>query len=531
MRKRTTAVFFLLLLLMSGVVWRLYDLTREGATQAAEQQSTATVTVASGRAAIYDRNLQKLVNKDVAFRSCVVPFPTTLTALSKELPQEQWETLSKRLEQGRPVVTVLSKLYASIRGVWQFMTPVRYTGTQLAPHLIGYLDSEGAHGITGIEEALDEYLYGNTGKVQLTFQVDANGRVLEGVDPLIENTLKNTRAGVVLTLDSTVQYIAETLASQHMERGAVVILEPATGRVLSSVSLPTYQPESVDEALTKEHAPLLNRALSNYNCGSVFKIVTAAAALESGLSPEQSFVCSGYAQTGDIRFACHNKLGHGTLTMKNAFAQSCNPYFIQLAHTVGAHAVYPQAAARGFDSAVLLADNYKTARALLPTLSDLSVSAALSNLAIGQGGLMATPVHIAQMAAAVYNGGELVPATVVQGYVDAEGVYTENEPTPATRAFSQDTAQILREFMEHAMVYGTGTTANPDVGIAGGKTGTAETGWVEDGVDVSQSWYAGYFETDTRSYAIAIVGEDRHRTGVRAAPLFKELCTALAALG
>ena len=531
MRKRTTAIFMVLLLLFSGVVWRLYALAREGTAPAAEQQSTLTVTPAKGRAAIYDRNRQQLVNKEVILASCVAPFPSTLTALSQELPEEQWASLSQRLSAGRPVTTVLPKLYPYIRGVWQYMTPKRYSGTVLAPHLIGYLDSEAAHGITGIEEALDAYFTANTGQVSLTFTVDANGRALEGVEPTAQNTLNNTRAGVVLTIDSQVQYITQTVAARHMERGAVVVLEPATGRVLAMVSLPDFDPNDVAAVLEAEHAPLLNRAISTYNCGSVFKIVTAAAALESGLSAEQVFECAGFAQTGDTRFACHNKLGHGELTMQNAFAQSCNPYFIQLAQSIGAKALYTQAAALGFDSAVLLTENYKTARALLPSLDELASSGELSNLAIGQGGLMATPVHIAQLVAAVVNGGELVPATVVQGFLDAEGAYAENDPTPATRAFSVDTATTLRAFMENAVLHGTGTTAKPDTGLAGGKTGTAETGWVEDGVDVSQSWYAGFFETATCQYAIAIVGEDRNRTGVRAAPLFKELCEELAVLG
>lgn len=528
MRKRTAGIYVLLLLLLSGAVWRIYTLARAGATPASEQQAHMTVTVAQGRATLYDCNRQRLVNRETVFSSCIAPFPSTLTALSQRLPEAQWRTLSERLSRGRPVTAVLPGLYSSVRGLWQYMTPVRYTKGQLASHLIGYLDSENAHGITGIEEALDDYLTAHEGQVKLTFDVDANGRVLEGVEPEVENTLRSTQAGVVLTIDSRVQYAAETVAAKHMQRGAVVILEPKTGRVRAMVSLPTYDPADVAASLEQPHAPLLNRAIQNYNCGSVFKIVTAAAALESGLTPEQSFACSGSVLIGDRQFACHNRLGHGMLTMKNAFAQSCNPYFIQLAQQVGGQALYTQAAALGFDSAVLLADNYRTARALLPDTDALSSPGELSNLAIGQGGLLATPVHIAQLAAAVYNGGEWVTATVVQGYTDENGVYTENEPTAAMRAFSPQTAAILREFMENAVRHGTGTTAKPDTGLAGGKTGTAETGWVEDGVKVIQSWYAGFFETSGSSYAIAVVGEDKNRTGVRAAPLFKALCEALA---
>ncbi len=531
MHKRTAIVFAMLMLVMTGIVWRLYDLATTDHSQAAEQQSFATLTVAKGRGNIYDRYGKKLVNRDVSFASCVVPYPETLAALSQRLPSDEWAILSERLQQGRPVVTTLSKIYGSIGGLWQFMAPVRYTDNTLAPHLIGYLDGESYRGVSGIEAAFDELLSAQAGEVKMTFEIDAAGRALEGVKPQIVDTLRENAAGVVLTLDSTVQYIAETVAAAHMERGAVVILDPKTGGVRAMVSLPDFKPQSVGEVLDEAHAPLLNRALSNYNCGSVFKIVTAAAALESGLSPDRIFRCEGSAAVGNIRFACHSTLGHGEQTMKNAFAQSCNPYFIQLAQTVGATALYEQAVALGLDSPILLADNYKTARALFPSLEELQVPAALANVSIGQGSFLATPVHVAQITAAVYNGGMLPSTTAIEGYMSADGTFTAAENAPPTRVFSAQTAAVLQTFMENNMLHGTGTTANPHTGRAGGKTGTAETGWVEDGVKVVQSWYTGYFETEKHAYAIAIVGEDKNRTGVRAAPLFKELCEQLALLG
>jgi hypothetical protein len=95
--------------------------------------------------------------------------------------------------------------------------------------------------------------------------------------------------------------------------------------------------------------------------------------------------------------------------------------------------LYEQAVALGLDTPILLADNYKTARALFPSLTELQVPAALANVAIGQGGLMATPLHVAQITAAVYNGGLLPSATVVEGYMNADGNITVEENTPPTR--------------------------------------------------------------------------------------------------
>ncbi len=120
-----------------------------------------------------------------------------------------------------------------------------------------------------------------------------------------------------------------------MEKGAVVVMEPSTGQILSMVSLPDYQPNTVAESLSDENSPLINRALCNYNCGSVFKIVSAAAALEAGVDTDFSYTCMGSYTIEDLPFHCHNRLGHGSLDMLQAFGKSCNPYFVNLMTQTG----------------------------------------------------------------------------------------------------------------------------------------------------------------------------------------------------
>ena len=113
----------------------------------------------------------------------------------------------------------------------------------------------------------------------------------------------------MLTLDQDIQRIAETAAKKSIQRGAVVVMEPATGRILAMVSLPSFQPDTVARYLDSEDAPLLNRALCNYNCGSVFKITSLATALEQGISPDTCYTCSGQLVIGENKFPCHNRLG------------------------------------------------------------------------------------------------------------------------------------------------------------------------------------------------------------------------------
>lgn len=527
MRKRGLIAFTALLLLFGSIVLRVYQLTSSELSQAAQQQSTLTVTVANTRGTIYDCRMRPLVNEGLEYRACIAPFPITTAMLSKTLEPSAWADLNERLKLGKPVVTTLQTLLPPTEGISQFQVAKRYSGTLLAPHLLGYMDAEGTHGLTGVELAFDEYLNSVGGSLSVTYSVDANGRPLQGVQPTFQNTLSNADAGVVLTLDADIQKLAEKAARSSISRGAIVIMEPSTGRILAMVSLPDFQPDTVAECLEAPYSPLLNRTMCNYNCGSIFKIVSCAAALEAGVSTDTTFTCTGSVKIGNVIFHCHNKLGHGTLDMKNAFAQSCNPYFIQLIQLVGAENMYAMATTMGYDRALLLADGMKTARAILPSLENLQLPAELANLSIGQGELMATPIHVAQMVSTVLNGGQLIRPTILKGYVDSAGVFTEAAISPPQTTFSEEIAATLREFLVYAVNHGTGTTARPSHGGAGGKTGTAETGWVQNGESVVQSWYAGYYPGERPRYAIAVLAEDKDTTGARSAPLFKKLCDEL----
>lgn len=529
MKRRALVLFTLLLFLFSGVILQVYRLSDTYLSQAADQQSAVTVTVANGRGTIYDTHMRPLVNASSEYRLSVMPSAEAITALSPQIDEEQLKAFSERLQSGRPVVVTLEELKASVPDSTLFNVPVRYEEPLLAPHLLGYLDADGLHGVTGVEQAFDEYLNQCSGKATVTYTVDAMGRPLKGIAPVIENTLDNVKAGVVLTIDATIQRLAQTAAQKYMTKGAVVVMEPSTGRILALVSLPDYQPSTVADCLESEDSPLLNRALCNYNLGSVFKIVSTAAALEQGIPISTTFTCNGALQVGDTTFHCHDRLGHGTLDMMEGFAKSCNPYYIQLMQRAGGSALYNMAASLGFDRALILADGYKTARALLPTSEELLLPAGVANMAFGQGTLMGTPVHVAQMVAAVANKGKVVQPTILKGYCDKDGELSEATIAEAQRVFSEQTAQTLHDLMVNAVENGTGASAKPDeyAGMAAGKTGTAETGWETEGKPVVQSWFGGFYPADDPRYVIAVIAEDADNNGGKSAPVFKEICEGL----
>jgi len=528
MPKRSVIIGALLLAMFSGLMIKIYHLADSGLAQVADQQSTVTVTVATARGTIYDRNMQPLVNTGTQNRVSVAPYPVAVAALSEALAAEEFEALAARLQSGRPVTLTLDRLLAPTEGISQFSVPVRYGEDLAAPHLLGYLDGDELHGVTGIELAFDEYLNSKSGSIKVTYKVDGSGKPLQGIAPEIQNTLDEARAGVVLSIDREIQYITEQAAKKHIDRGAVVVLEPATGQVLAMVSLPDFQQDTLVDALEDERSPLLNRALCNYNCGSVFKIVSAAAALEAGVPLNESYTCKGSINVGGIPFHCHNRLGHGVMSMVSGFAQSCNPYFVHLMQNVGGEALYTMATNLSFDRPLLLAENYKTARAVLPSELELQSPAAVANLSFGQGSLLATPMHIAQMVAAVVNDGEVIQPSVVKGFVDKEGNLEASTVSPAQWAFSEQTARTLRNLMIETVENGTGSGGKPRTGGAGCKTGTAETGWEnEDGSAVVQSWYAGFYPAEQPKYAIVVLAEDAEGTGSQSAPVFRQICDDL----
>lgn len=529
MQKRSVCFFVVLLFGFCGLMTRYLSLAENSATAALAGQSTATVTVANARGTIYDRALRPLVNTASETRLCIAPYTRTVAALSKAFPTELFASLSERLAGGRPIVTIVDEEPSPIEGVLAFHTPVRNAGTLYAPHLVGYLSGDGVTGAVGIEQAYNDLLNACGGTLMVTYEVNAAGHLLADQQPTVSDTLANANAGVVLTIDRDIQILAESVAKRDLQKGAVVILDVDTAEVLAAVSVPTFQPDTVADLLDDADSPLLDRVLCNYNCGSVFKIVSAAAALESGVPASRRYTCTGSVTVEGVTFHCHNRLGHDELDMTEAFACSCNCYFIQLMQDVGAGALYNMAVTLGFDRAVLLADNYKTARAVIPTREELMASdATLANLSFGQGTLLATPVHLAQLVHTVVNGGELLRPSVVKGTVDTAGTITPAAYTPPQTAFSALTATTLRHMMIAAVEEGaTGEAAKPLNGGAGGKTGTAETGWITQNGEAVQNWFVGFYPAEQPRYVIAVLAEDSNATGVSAAPVFHRLCDEL----
>ena len=519
---RMTVCFLLILTVMLTASVRVALIgSDEKLSQAAVEQSTRRVDVATIRGDIFDCNGVALT--DVTRQAVTVVFPSSsaAVALSQILSDEDLDDAVKKIRNGQSV-TVYGKAM-NTKGPWYtFFVPRRYDGT--ATHILGYIGGDG-HGVSGVEKAFDGVLFSDL-KVGARYSINSLGRMLEGNG--FEVFESKASGSVTLTVDSRLQALAER-AMADVTCGAAVIMEAATGKLKAVVSRPDFEVGNIGAALNDPNSPLINRAVYSYNVGSVFKPCIAAAALENGLG-DYRYVCKGSITVDGKTFKCHKASGHGELGLKEALAESCNTYFYTLGEHLGAEAVYGMSKLLRFGEGIDCGGGLTSSAGSMPSLNMLRLSVReLTNLSIGQGELMLSPVAVAVMYAAVVNGGEYRQPYLVQSVSDGQNT-ENNKPSLPTVAFSKTTADILKEYLKNVLQNGTGNAAFSDGISAGGKTGTAQTGWRDGDRSVLNGWFCGFYEGQ-RDYVIVVLKEDVRSGSSDCAPIFKNITEGMKSLG
>ncbi|MBC8015572.1 MAG: penicillin-binding protein 2 [Sporomusaceae bacterium] len=419
-----------------------------------------------------------------------------------------------------------------IPGIVVVSEKMRYGYGALAAHVIGYINSIDNEGVSGIEAMYDEVLTGNQPEYA-TVLVDATEQVIPGLGYKRLRLAEGLGpSNVVLTLDRGIQKIVESIMDQHSINGAVVILRPATGEILAMASRPNFDTNHLNDYLIQHTAPLVNRAVSAYQPGSVFKLVTAAAALESGIvSPNDIFFDPGYIEVNHLRFKGwdYDKGGRGKLTFTEALAYSSNPVFIEVGLKLGAETLLSYAQKFGFGHRTNLNFNGEAA-GNLPEL-DTIYPGELANFTIGQGQFEATPLQVASMVATIANNGIKMDPYLVSKLTNSEGVVVKNySASSGTRVLSKKTAGQLQEMMAAVTRFGTGQIAYVAGGGSAGKTGSAETGRSNKaGQGINHAWFAGYGPLVNPQYAIVVFVEDGMSGGDIAAPIFADILSVLLA--
>lgn len=345
------------------------------------------------------------------------------------------------------------------------------------------------------------------------------GPLLLGLDETEgEKFLRLLRGGapqgldVTLTVDLELQRAAT--GALDGRRGAAVVMDYTTGEILCMVSSPGFDParaaESAGEA-GDEAAPLVNRALQGrYAPGSIFKLVTAAAALEAGWDPLTVIACTGELDVAGGAIACGGGSGHGRIDMYEAFARSCNTYFGTLGVELGAEALRAGAERLGFNRDFDF-DGVRLSSSAF-TLEEGDGEGDIARAAIGQHEDLVTPLHMAMLAGAVANGGVMVKP----GLLLAAGGRNRLRVEAYGQVMSPGTADVLAEMMARCVAGGTGAAAAlPGVTVAG-KTGTAQVS--DSGEGESHAWFIGYIADGDHPLCVAVVMERAGSGGATAAP-------------
>lgn len=523
MEKRVVGLFCGFIAMCVVIIGRIivigYD---ENYVDVAQGHSSYNMTLAETRGKIYDRNGNVLAGGAYEYKAVIIPSAYTSAKLFNYMSADEIEKMKSALKGTFPFAVTVPDGQCESDGITVYRVPQRYSDRGIATHLVGYCGNNG--GETGIEKAYDEWLSEASGKISVTCRINASGRSLDGARQEITDTTSNSNRGVMLTVDSHIQNIAETSAARYMDCGAVVVMDVNSGEIRAMVSLPNYDRNNIAAVLNDENSPLVNRAISAYNAGSVFKPVVAAAALEAGFNPYEEYECTGTVQIGDITMGCINHKAHNTVTLREAISHSCNTYFINASSETGSEKILSMAQDLGFGSSTELAPEYKTASGVLPSLQSLESPAALANFSFGQGKLTVTPIQVASMFAAIARGGEYVEPSVVKGLTDENlNIISTPKKAASHTAMSGDTARILGECLREAVLNGTAKAGASDKVTSAAKTGTAETGIIKNGKAINQAWYAGYFPYEDPKYVCVVLAEGGTSGGSSAGPIFKEI--------
>ncbi len=507
----------------------------------AQRQQQRTLEITPKRGAIYDRNgntLAMSVSVDSAF---AVPselgdnaaLAARLISGVLHIPRD---VLEARFASGGTFVWIQRKLppdkaeaiaALNLKGIYLQKENQRfYPKRDLAAHVLGFVDMD-EKGLGGIEYELDSQIRGKTEKVVV--MADARQRWFDG-----GAAQRDTGASVVLTLDTTIQYIAErelaaAIAKTRAMAGTVIVMNPNNGEILALANWPKFNPNAASDASPDARMDRAVTAL--YEPGSTFKLITLAAAFDQNITrPSEVFDC----ENGRVYIAGHRIRDHkpfGLLTVSDILAQSSDVGAIKVALRLGAPKFYEYIRAFGFGAPTGV-DLPGESKGLVRRLENWT-PVSIGSISMGQE-IGVTPIQLLSAVSAIANGGWLYKPHVVEEVKRPDGVLVTPAEAPngaaePRRVIRAETAATLRTLMEGVVLHGTGTRARLDGWTAAGKTGSAQK------IDPATGRYSrtqliasftGFAPINNPAIAVLVsldspVGE--HEGGQVAAPVFKRV--------
>lgn len=572
LRQRIVGAGILMTLAFAAIAVRLLVLQvgqGESWTSLSESNRIRVARVPATRGVIYDRNGEPLVDNRSSFDVVVTPedardLEATIAQVSEFLgaaPPTSAQVLKAARQRPAYEATVLFRDVGFDQAVVPLEThrlewpgvslevgPVRtYPYGPVASHLLGYVGEVSEvelalrHdyrmgdliGKFGAEKAFEDLLRGAPGGQQL--EVDALGRKLR----VLSRVPESPGTSIALTLDRRLQQFVEQLLEG--QEGAIVVLDPNTGGVLAMASRPSFDPNVFARGIGRQEwhrlvgdklKPLNNRAVQGqYPPGSTFKIVTAAAALDTGIiNPFTRLYCPGHYHFANRDFRCWKSGGHGSVDLHEAIVQSCDVYFYQVAQRLGIDTIAEYARRLGLGVPTGIALDHEKG-GLIPSSEwkrrvrgEPWFAGETLSVGIGQGYVLATPLQMARLIATVANGGTVYRPRYVARIEPSSGEPAE-ETTPEVvgRAGLRPTTLLaLREALRDVVNSPTGTGKKarlPTIEVAG-KTGTSQSvAMGRQRVKSSQlrkeqrdhAWFVAFAPVEAPEIAIAVLIE--HASG------------------
>ena len=382
-----------------------------------------------------------------------------------------------------------------------------YPYNNLFAHVVGYA----TNGKSGIESVHNYDLANSHASI---------------LDQIREQKLDTKVQGdsLVLTLNSALQEVCYEALGDN--KGAIVVIEPSTGKILAMVSKPDFDPNTIEQdwdSLINDssNSSLFNRALQGqYPPGSTFKILTALEYIREHPDDYQNFSynCDGSISREDVRITCYEGEVHGYEDLESAFRDSCNGAFAQIGMDVD------NASFRKLCESFLFNKDLPIDLPSSQSLFRLSESASYGEemmTGIGQGDTVVSPFEMALVSATVANGGVMMNPYYIDHIETYDGdVVKQYKPVKYKELMSDEEVEIISGFMKKVVTDGTARKISGEAYTAAGKTGSAEFG-SEGGVEGTHSWVTGYLDAENPKLAISVIIEDGGAGSASAVPAAK----------
>lgn len=493
MYKRILSFSLAITLLLCGISGRIGYIIFSKNYVVSGGKNSYSVTIDRKQPTVYYRSGIVATNNAYKYIAVIRPNPRSIGELEKVFSKSEQKEIINELKNGKPVVRLLdeypSQTFKSIK-VYK-----RYDDDNNLHQIIAK-QSNGLLNHTGEE----------IGKSTVMFGVDANGRILDGDEGTLEQTNYDSKEGYRLSVDKRIQDITVD-ASSKMKNGCVIVMNTEDYSILACVNKP------YDNYLIK--------AFSRYSVGSVFKIVVAACALENDVNIKYN--CTGKIKVGDTEFSCQNNHIHSNQTLKQALANSCNCYFVNLANTLGSDKLLETCDKLGFNDYTNLFDGWNIVNSYLPTKSDLLSKGELSLFGFGQGKLTASPLQIASVLCTIANDGYYSQSKLVLSNVNNQNVQTDIVYPSKEKVLKTNTCKKLIEYMRYVVTDGTARIVMNSDKKSAGKTATAQTGQYYNGVEKLNTWFVGLYPYDNPKYAIVVMTEQGNSGAEDCCPIFSTI--------